>query len=258
MSLRHQLLWALLMTWPCTAAAAPPLTLCYEDVAQRPWSMPDGTGLNFELLKAVEKQLGENFIYAAKPWRRCLEELRLGAVDAAIGAADGPERRRYAVYPTRPDGSADPARALFEDDVNVFLRVGGQASWDGHRLYIPNRQVAVQSGYMIGNILRERGFQTRELVKSADDGLRLLVSGMFDVAVLQGSEASQLARTDPRFQGRVLQAPEPYMTLDFYLPVNRARYARDPQRITAIWRAIETVRASADYRQHISAAGQRP
>src|SRR5262245_22524601 len=32
------------------AAPEPPLRLCFEDVEQRPWSLPDGSGLNFELL----------------------------------------------------------------------------------------------------------------------------------------------------------------------------------------------------------------
>ena len=37
-----------------------------------------GGGLHFELLRRVEKQLGEQFTYGPKPWRRCLEELRTG------------------------------------------------------------------------------------------------------------------------------------------------------------------------------------
>lgn len=178
------------------------LVMCYEDVVQRPWSSPGATGLNFELLRRVERQLGERFVYAAKPWRRCIEELRLGSVDAVIATADSKARRSFAAYPLLPDGSADPARALFTDSVNVFLRAGGQGSWDGHTLVAPNQEVAVQSGYLVGAVLRERGYRPRELVKSADDGLRLLLTGMFDVAILQGIEASSLARSDPRSRPR--------------------------------------------------------
>lgn len=247
--------------WPAwSAAAAPtgkaaPLVMCYEDVEQRPWSSPDGTGLNFELLRRVEKQLGERFVYAAKPWRRCIEELRLGTVDAVIAAADAKARRGFAVYPLLPDGSADPARALYADSVYVYLRAGGQGGWDGHTLRAPNQEVAVQSGYLISTVLRERGYRPRELVKSADDALRLLVNGMFDVAVLQGSEASRLARNDPRFQAHVVQAAQPYWVAELHLAFNRDTYRRNPPRADAIWHAITAVRNSAEYRRVAAEAG---
>ena len=235
-------------------AGPAPLTLCYEDVAQRPWSIPGATGLNFDLLRRVEKQLGEHFIYAAKPWRRCLEEVRLGSIDGVLGAVDGIERRSFGVFPTLPNGRADPARALFEDNVNVFLRSGGNASWDGSRLHSPNGEVAVQSGYLIATQLREQGLNAREMVKSAEDGLRLLTTGLFDVAVLQGLEAETLARDDPRFQGKVLLASPPYAEREFHLLISRKTYSHDPHRIDAIWRAIASVRQSAEYKQLLAEA----
>lgn len=243
---------------PPVRAAPAPLILCFEDVAQRPWSMPAATGLNFDLLNRVQHELGERFSYAAKPWRRCMEELRVGTVDGVIAAADGGSRRSFAIVPTLPDGSADASRALYVDDVNVFLRVGGQARWNGQQLSAPRGEVAVQSGYLIGTNLRAQGLQPRELVKSADDGLRLLVSGLFDVAVLQGAEASHLAQSDPRFRDRVRQAAPPYAALAFHLMFSRRAYSRDPQRIEAIWHAIGLVRQSADYRQLAATAGVAP
>lgn len=238
------------------AAASPkPLALCYEDVVQRPWSMPSASGLNFELLKRVEKQLGEQFIFTPKPWRRCMEELRIGTVDGVIAAADARNRRSFAMYPTLPDGSADPARALYTESAYVFLRAAGQGAWDGQHLTAPNKDVAVQAGYLVGTLLRERGYHTRELVKSADDGLRLLVSGMFDVAVLSGYEAGALVRNDSRFQGVVQQAPLPYAVFGLHLAINRPLYLRDPQRFETLWRTIATVRASPEYRQLLAEAG---
>jgi polar amino acid transport system substrate-binding protein len=255
-SQRYLLFAVFTLAGPAASAGAPaPLTLCFEDVAQRPWSTPGATGLNFELLRRVEKQLGEHFVYKSKPWRRCLEELRLGAVDAAIGTAYSQERRSIAVFPMLRNGDADPARALYTDNAYVFLRVGGNASWDGSELVAPGGAVAVQSGYVTGELLRKRGFRPRELVKSADDGLRLLVSGMYDIAILQGKEASYLVRTDARFQHRVLQASLPYAAIDCHLAFGRAAYARDPRRAEAIWQSIAAERRSPAYRQLLGDAG---
>lgn len=262
MSLRPCLLLiAIALLLPCQAWGADarkPLVLCFEDVAQRPWSTPQATGLNFELLKRVEKQLDEHFSYLAKPWRRCLEELRMGKIDGVMAAAYSAERRRYAVYPTLPNGSADPARALFETDVGVYLRVGGKASWDGHRLISPNNEVAIQAGYVVGDRLRAAGLQPREMIKSAEDGLRLLVTGLFDAAVLQGLEARWLAQNDPRFRGRVQLAPQPYATLAEFLIIGRHTYQDDSARINAIWRAIAAVRQSREYRQLLADALAAP
>lgn len=240
---------ALLVGTAAHAAKEPPLRLCYEDVDQRPWSTPGGKGLNFELLRRVQSHLSEQFIFSPKPWKRCLSELKLGQVDAVIAAADAVERRAWSRIPQLPDGREDPARALFEDSALVFLRVGGHAGWDGQQLQAPGKVVVVQSGYLVGQQLRERGFQVRDTVKSAADALRMLASGSYDVAVLQGLEASKLARDDPRFQGRIRQAELPYTTISLHLMVARATYERDPQRIEAIWQAIAAVRQSKDYRQ---------
>jgi polar amino acid transport system substrate-binding protein len=246
---------ALLTGMNAHAAKEPPLRLCFEDVDQRPWSTPGGSGLNFELLKRVAHHLNEQFIFSPKPWKRCLSELKLGQVDAVVGAADSVDRRAWSRIPQLPDGREDPARALFEDAALVFLRVGGHASWDGHALNAPDKLVVVQSGYLVSQQLREKGFNPRDSVKSAADALRMLVSGSYDVAILQGLEASRLARNDPRFKGRIVQAELPYTTVNLHLMVARPTYERDPQRIEAIWQAIGAVRVSKDYRQLEAAAG---
>ena len=101
---RYILLAALLLFSAVrSVSAAPALHFCFEDVDQRPWSTPTGTGLNFDLLKRVEGMLGEHFIIAPKPWKRCLEEVRRGTIDGAIGAGDSPERRQFAVFPMLPN-----------------------------------------------------------------------------------------------------------------------------------------------------------
>ena len=251
----YLLVFGLLTAAPCRAAPEPPLRLCFEDVEQRPWSQPDASGLNFDLLRRVQSLLNEHFIFLAKPWKRCLSELRLGQVDGVVGAADSTDRRAFARIPQLADGREDGTRALFEDQALVFLRVGGQGRWNGRELDSPGKVVVVQSGYLVGQQLRDKGYIPNEQVKSAADALRMLTSGAYDVAVLQGLEASKLAREDPRFKGRVQQAALPYSTVSLHLMVARSIYQRDPQRIEAIWQAIGAVRQSREYRQLEAAAG---
>jgi polar amino acid transport system substrate-binding protein len=239
----------------CASVEAAPLKFCYEDVPQHPWTMPDGTGLNFELLRRVEKMLGEEFVFKPMPWKRCQEEVHGGEMDGIIGAADTSERRQYLRFPTSQDGTLDTSATLYEDQFNVYLREGGDGKWNGKNLTSPTRPVIVQSGYLvISTMLHEQGVKTFDSIKTAEDGLRFLSEGMVDVAVLQSVEAEYLRREDPRFKNGILLAATPFAVLPLYLGINRASYERDPKRIDAIWNQIRTVRNSSEYRKVVDSA----
>ncbi|HXA47869.1 MAG TPA: transporter substrate-binding domain-containing protein, partial [Burkholderiaceae bacterium] len=227
----------------------------FEDVPQRPWTMPDGTGLNFELLHRVEKLSGENFIFLSMPWKRCQEEVRNGELDGIVGAAESAERRLYAAFPTLDNGSLDTTATIYEDQFNVYQRVGSVSAWNGKELISPNRPVAVQSGYaVVAAMLRDQDIKINDSIKSAEDGLRFLLNGIVDVAVLQSIETEYLRKEDPRFKGTINTAATPYVILPLYLAINQTTYARDPKRIHAIWNAIRTVRNSAEYRKIVDSA----
>jgi polar amino acid transport system substrate-binding protein len=251
-TLISNIVFALLLAGRAVSAA--PLNFCYEDVAQKPWTMPDNSGLNITLLKQVEKLIGEQFTFSAKPWKRCQEETRQGVVDGFFASAINSERLQYSVFPTRPDGSPDKAAALYEDRFGVYLRKNGKGTWDGKKLDSPQFPVLVQRGYHVANLLRDQGFSVNETIKSADDGLRFLVNNLADVAILQGEQARSLALHDPRFVDAVIASPIPYQVLPLYLAVGRKRYDENPKRIEAIWAAIRQVRESPEYRAQLNAA----
>jgi polar amino acid transport system substrate-binding protein len=232
----------------CGHAAGAALKLCYEDVPMPPWTTPQGAGLNLELLRQVEHQLGEHFEYSPKPWKRCLEELRAGRMDGIVGSADAPARRQFSLPPLLPDGRANPELALYQDGANVFIRVGSGASWDGKNLVNPRGEIVAQRDYLVATVLREHGHRVRDTTKTAEEALRMLAADVLDVAVLQGDVAQDLVRADPRFRGKIMEAKTPYLVLSFYLMVGRDVIARDPKRIEAIWNAIGSVRASPEYR----------
>jgi polar amino acid transport system substrate-binding protein len=245
--------WTLVCWFGLAASAsAAPLRLCYEDVPQPPWTMPDGTGLNLTLLKLVEHAAGEQFQLFVKPWKRCIEELKGGQMDALVGAADTPERRAFLVPPVLADGRANPDAALNQDQVYVFLRVGGKATWNGKDLVTPHNEVVAQRGYMVADVLRQRGYTVIDAVKSAEDGLRMLAAGAADAAVLEGLAAHSLARNDARFKGKVTEARPPYMVMSAYLSFSRLAYQREPSRIEAIWSALSTVRSNPDYQRMVN------
>lgn len=235
------------------AAQAPawgaPLNFCYEDIPQAPWTMPDGSGLNIELLKRAAKLAGEEVKFVARPWRRCEEETRTGVMDAMVGPSDNPRRRVYSVPPRKADGTQDPERAMYRDHVDLYLRMDSGASWDGKTLVNPRKLVVAQRGYYIVDMLQAMGQKVIDTPKSAEEGLRILAAGSADVAVLMGRDAENLLKEDPRYQGRVALAKQPFASFDFHLMAGRKSYDKDPRRFEALWNAIAKVRATADYQR---------
>lgn len=252
------LVFAALFAMAAHAADRPPLRWCYEDVSALPWTRPDGTGLNLELLKTAEKSLHEHFVYVSRPWKRCIEEMRKGDIDGVFAAGESEERRGFGVFPSLPGGAIDASRALHEDRFHVFLRKGSSAAWDGKTLVPTPKGVLTQRGYMIAGDLRERGFDVKEATNSASDALRQLAAGMFDIAVIQGPEAAQLLRSNAVLKEKVLQSPIPYAVRPMYLLVAKPVYAQDPKRIEAIWTIIGDARKSPSYRARETKALQLP
>ena len=231
------------------AVLAAPLQLCYEDAPQAPWTMPDGTGLNIELLKRVARLTGEEFTFHPRPWKRCQEETRTGRMDGMIGGADSPDRRAYSLPPLHADGTANSDKALYQDHASVFIRIGSGAAWDGRELVNPRGVVAAQRGYYVADMLQQRGQRVLDTVKSVEDGLRMVAAGMADVAVLQGRAAEDRVRGDARFRDTIAVARIRYVKLPLYLHISRKVYDRDPRRIEAIWSAIPVVRATPEFRK---------
>ncbi|MYN04179.1 transporter substrate-binding domain-containing protein [Pseudoduganella sp. DS3] len=246
---RAMLTIAVVLALAAARAGAAPLNFCMEDIPQAPWTMPDGSGLNIELLKRVAKLTGEQFNYVARPWKRCEAETRSGIMDGMIGPSDNPRRRAFSRPPLKADGTQDPSRAMYHDHVDLYLRVDSGASWDGKNLHNPRKMVVAQRGYYIVEILQARGQTVIDTAKAAEDGLRLLAAGSADVAVLMGRDAEALLRDDPRYLGKVVLAKQPFASFDFHLMVGRKAYDKDPKRFEAIWNAIAKVRATTEYQR---------
>lgn len=234
------------------------MQFCYEDVAQPPWTQPDGSGLALELLRTAAEPLHETIELKPLPWKRCIASVAANEVDGAIGSADTPERRGIGQLPTRADGSGDTDAALYVDYYYVYIRNGSGASWDGRQLNLPHGSVLIPRGYHLEDNLISRGYKVNESIGSGEEGLRRLQSAQADVAILPASGTKMLAQSR-RFRDAVTVAPEPWDLSPGYLLVSKARYQQDPARIQALWESIRAVRHSAAYAERVrSITGEPP
>jgi polar amino acid transport system substrate-binding protein len=240
-----------LLTVPTQAAA---LKLCFEDAPQHPWTMPDGKGLNFVLLKAVADRLGEQFEYKALPWKRCMAYAESGEMDAVIGAANSPERRLFARVALSANGQDRIETSLNSDNFNVYVRNDSNIGWNGKSFQNLSGSVAIQAGFVVAAPLRAMGLEVDQSGKSAEHALRLLEAGNPKVAVLQGTHANLLLHGDQRFRGKIKVLPIPFASVPLYLMASKKSYATQADRFEKIWAAIALERESEAYKNQEKAA----
>ncbi|MBB5017930.1 polar amino acid transport system substrate-binding protein [Chitinivorax tropicus] len=231
------------------AHTPPPLVLCFEDIPQKPWTHPDGSGLNLDLLRMVQRRLNEQLIFVPKPWKRCLQELKAGKIDGVIGGQDAPDRRTFAVFPTLPKGQIDSKYRLFGDRFYIYVARGSLVDWDGVQVSNLSKPVAIQSAYAIHHKLDRLGVHYIEAGKTAADGFRLMEAGVVDAVIAQGDEGTALLEREHRFKDQFIQLPNPFDTVAFYLFFSQATYNKSPTRIRSIWQEIEKVRESGEYKK---------
>ncbi len=75
---------ALCASAPLFAADKPTVRACHENEDSHPWLFKDRPGLNIVMFRAVEKLTGGKIETVPLPWKRCLEEVKAGTVDAAF------------------------------------------------------------------------------------------------------------------------------------------------------------------------------
>jgi len=236
----------LLSPLPVEAAEAP-VSLCFEDTTVYPWITGNATGLALLELSLVEKELNLKFEYQRLPWRRCLLEVQLGRVHAAIAASYSKERAVWGSYPTLADGSLNRELRMHTDSFHVYRRMDSPVRWQQQRFEnLGSQPVGVQLGYSVGKNIEELGYPIKS-ARSSEDLARMLEHGVLQVAVLQNFEAMRLLKASPSLRKLMVEDGPPVKVADQYLLFNTAFFEAKPALVKSIWAALEKARKSKTY-----------
>jgi polar amino acid transport system substrate-binding protein len=229
------------------AWSAEALTLCFENVDVRPWRTVEGTGLNFELLKAAARRLQLRLDFKALPWKRCLAMLQANEVDGAFAASFAPDRLDIGVY---PGGKApDAAKRMHVDRYVLVRRKGDAVSWDGKAFQNLNGSIGSQLGYSIGAQLRTMGVVVDEGSQDALSLARKLMAGRLAAAALGGSDAARLMASEPWLAAQLEVLPAALTEKPYFLMLSHAFARAAPDSAARLWDAIEEARNSPAYRK---------
>lgn len=246
------------------AQVAPPvqvLQLCYERLDILPWRTLNGRGLNLELIRMAAAKVGVAVQFVTLPWKRCLSEMRDGAVHGVFAASFLPERTAFGAYPG--GSTADSALQLHSDGFTLVRRKGEAVNWDGKHLTGLMGPVGVQVGYSIVNDLRKLGVPVDEGSQSARELLQKLQLGRIGAAAVGNSDLSMLMgdRTvSDAFDAAVEALPVPLAQKSYYLMLSHQLVQDAPALASQLWQGIAAARSSADYQKLLrdTLSGRRP
>lgn len=239
---------------PAPAAAAL-VHLCYEDSDVAPWRFRNRTGLNFLMLDAVAQETGVRFVYHARPWRRCQDDLRTGRVDGAFGMSYTPERASFVVYPggIHPD----PARRMFEGGYVLVRRTGTPVRFEGGRIQNLSGPIGAEPSHSIALDLARAGYEVDDGSPGPEALLRKLKAGRLAAAAVGTDQAHNLRRDDPALFEGLEVLPVPLVEKPYFLVFSRPFVRRRPALAERLWDAIAVVRESPGYQAALAEARGR-
>ncbi len=242
----HGLLALISMLWLITpTVAAETLVLCVEKTDVRPWRTLEGTGLNFDLLNRVGKQLDLVFEYKGLPWKRCLQDLKANKYVGAIGGSFVASRIEFGAYPG--GDPADPSKRLNFDQYVLLRQKGGAVTWDGKTVNGLTGSVGIQLGYSVGEKLRALSIPVDDGSQTALELAQKLAAGRLGAAAMLVGEANLIMATSPKLQAGLEILPVPVLEKPYYLMLSHEFVNMRGPLAKRIWDTIEVVRNSNEY-----------
>jgi polar amino acid transport system substrate-binding protein len=233
----------------CAGDAPATVTIAYEDGANPPWSSPDGTGVDHQLLKMVGAKVGVTFTMTVMPWKRCLAQMQENKVDGALNASFKEERLAMGNYPMGADGKVDPAKKLHDDSYHLFRAKGANLDWDGKAFANLAGKIGIQSGFSIKDQLTKAGAQVDEEAKDLAGVMKKLAAGRLQGAALHTTAADAFLAANPEVAAKVEKVAAPLVVKPYYLMLAKGFCEKNPELAQRIWTAIAELRATPDYQK---------
>lgn len=225
-------------------------TLCIEDIDYPPFTLSnernEPTGLLPEMVQLAVAENDDVITVLRYPWKRCIDKLRKGQVDALLAAIWSPERDAWGAFPKYPDQPlAAPNRRLrlWSEEYRVFVPLQGTLRYDGEHFTGLQTGIGAPPGYVVWQRLKDAG-ALNDSVLQPKAGLRLVALNRLDGYVAEYNIGlHQLQALGISEQVTLL--PQVYHADDAYLVFSHQFQRAQPQLTQAIWQSLGKIR-----RQH--------
>lgn len=242
----------LLTAFSLTAYGKNNLTYCYENQPVLPHFYGSGAnvpaenpGPAIEILQHLERLTPDLTIhYVRFPWKRCLNDLSLGKVDAVIGRYH-PLREQIAKYPKTQYGNLDDDRS-FSISSSCLVYKSNDIVWDGTNLVFEKPvSMSVPNGYGVISDMRLKGFDIYQ-APSIAKAHELLFKGRVNVSLSN-------CQMDSLPEGFV-ENEIPINESIGYLIFSHQFYARRPELAHSLWDNLSKINSLEYYDKYFDKA----
>lgn len=171
------------------------------------------TGFEIEIADAVFRSLGIQAAFIELPWRRCIESLEAGAVDAVVSMLDSDERRAYAIFPDE---------SISSSVVMVTTLRDSSLQYEGHLSALDGHTVGVIDGFVYGGAFDRAPGIVKDTSRGPSMLLDKLMQGRND-AVIENRIVLSAYAAEAGVLYRLRFLEPPIVAQRLYLCFSRAR-----------------------------------
>lgn len=232
------------------------ITLTYENADSYPWSMKDGTGINFILLNLVDDALPEvDFKYNQVPWKRCFINIETARTQGCFAASYEEKRLKFGHYPgTHKDGAVDETLRLHSSSYSVYtLKDTDISVTDKMTISGLTGNIASPAGYSIGKDLKDAGYSVDSLASKTANNFSKLMAGRIQAVAALTLNGNNILAQQKRFSDKIDVLNPPLVNKPYYLMLSKEFLKQNKPLAEKIWATIASVRDSQIFKDKASA-----
>ncbi|EDQ00818.1 ABC-type amino acid transport/signal transduction system, periplasmic component/domain [Shewanella benthica KT99] len=224
------------------------MRICYEDKNNFPFitkeSISDSKTLGLhgtltDLIIASAHTSNLSIQLVRLPWKRCIQHLAQGKIDAIFAAIWTQERETWGVFP-KLNGSINLDQRLWRARYRVFIHKHSNLKWSNGQFSGLKLGVAAPLGYIAHDKLSKLGTLPANNL-TPNEGFTLLVRGRLDGYVIEKyigqNIINQLKLTD-----ELTTLKEDFMHVNLYMPVSHQWYQQHSELTLKFWQTLAEVR----------------
>jgi polar amino acid transport system substrate-binding protein len=239
-----------IITFLCAQTAAAELKFCTESEDSYPWILKNRKGLSIILLEMVEKKINQKILIDAIPWKRCLQELKIGHYDGAVNASFKIDRAEFAAYPMTAD-KVDTNKRMLIDSYSLYRLKGSKIEWDGKVFKPQDAIIGAQTGFSVVDQLKSLNLKVDDSNGSTEINLKKLLLGRVSAVALPTLQGDNVLDKDAELQSKIEKIELPLIEKPYYLIFSKPFFAQETALVKKIWDNIESARESVEYKKQM-------
>lgn len=237
------------------AQAQQSITLTYESADSYPWSMKDGSGINFILLNLVDDALPEvEFKYNQVPWKRCFNNIQINKSEGCFAASYKQKRLKYGYYPgTHRGHGVDDSLRLHSSSYSVYTLKDAEISVSGNMTINGlSGNIASPAGYSIAQDLKNSGYPVDSQASKTANNFSKLIAGRIQAVAALTLNGNNILAQQPAFSEKIDVVNPPLINKPYYLMFSKKFVSQNKALAEKIWRTIANVRDSQVFKDKAS------